>query len=415
MLINAGALLRLPRRFAALPLLVGTCYMTLAQGVEIGPFSFSVLRLLLSVGFLRVIIRSERIFGGLNSIDSMMLYWAGWALFSSIFHSDIQNALIFRLGLVYNTIGTYFLLRCFCQSKEDLWTLMRIIPIILMPIAFEMVYEHIRLHNLFSYLGGVPQVPTIREGNVRAGGPFSHPILAGTVGAVCFPFMVPLWSKHRTISIIGITACITIVFASSSSGPLISLMTGLGGLVMWQYRENLRFFRYIAVTGYIALDLSMKAPAYYLMGRIPLVAGSTGWHRAELIHSAILHLNEWWLGGTEYTRHWMPTGVSWNLNHTDITNHYIKLGVIGGLPLLIIFILVLLKAFSLVGQCIKSENNFSSDIKFIAWSLGASLFSNAATMISVSYFDQSYVFLYITLAAIGSAWSIIYESENKNV
>jgi hypothetical protein len=36
---------------------------------------------------------------------------------------------------------------------------------------------------------------------------------------------------------------------------------------------------------------------------------------------------------------------------------------------------------------------------FLAWSFGAGLFAHAATCVSVSYFDQSVLFLYLTLAA----------------
>jgi hypothetical protein len=39
------------------------------------------------------------------------------------------------------------------------------------------------------------------------------------------------------------------------------------------------------------------------------------------------------------------------------------------------------------------------------WSTGACLLAHAATMFSVSYFDQSFVFLYIPMAVIASAWS----------
>ena len=82
----------------------------------------------------------------------------------------------------------------------------------------------------------------------------------------------------------------------------------------------------------ILLDLVMKAPAYYIIARADIIGGSTGWHRAALIDSAIRHLNEWWLIGTDYTRNWMVTGVSWSADNTDITNHYLYLGVLGGLP-----------------------------------------------------------------------------------
>ncbi|MBW1727688.1 MAG: O-antigen ligase family protein [Deltaproteobacteria bacterium] len=256
--------------------------------------------------------------------------------------------------------------------------------------------------------------PGIRHGTIRAQGPFAHSILAGTVGAVCLPAMVGVCQFHRKRGLMGVMACVAMVFASGSSGPIMSMIAGVGALVMWHYRSYMRALRWIAILIYVALDLVMKAPAYYLMARIDISGGSNGWHRARLIEMAIAHLHEWWLGGTDYTRHWMPTGVSWSPNHTDITNYYIKMGVIGGLPLMILLIALFAKGFSYVGQIIQRNNiHLPTRYKFMVWCLGASLFAHAATCISVSYFDQSFLFLYLTLAAIGSAWSTTVKTENR--
>ena len=94
----------------------------------------------------------------------------------------------------------------------------------------------------------------------------------------------------------------------------------------------------------------MKAPVWYLMARIDLVGGSTGWHRAYLIDQALMHLSEWWIAGTDYTRDWMPYGVSWSPDHSDITNHYILLGVTGGIALIAAHVAVLTLAFKGVGR-----------------------------------------------------------------
>jgi len=414
LMINAVLLLTLSRKWAPLPLLIGTCYMTYGQGAELGPFHFTVIRILIAAGVLRVILHGERLTGGISKLDWLMMVWAGSALFSSFFHQDASTALVFRLGLVFNTCGIYFLLRIFCQSLDDLWGLLRITAILLLPIAFEMIYEHLLNHNLFSAMGGIPSIPGIREGNLRAQGPFRHPILAGTVGAVCLPLMVGLWNKHRKAAGVGILSCLTIVICSSSSGPIASGVAGIGGLFMWRYRDQMKIIRWAAVICYIALDLAMKAPAYYLMSRIPLVSGSTGWYRAELFNTAIRHIDEWWLGGTDLTRHWMLTGLSGSPDDADITNHFIWQGVIGGLPLMILFIITLAMAFSYVGQSVKTTNSMPSSTMFMVWALGASLFANATTMISVSYFDQSFVFLYLTLAAIGSIWTWTKSLETTN-
>ena len=50
--------------------------MTLGQGIEIGPFNFTVIRILLAVGFTRIILRGERLRGGLNGLDKLMIIFA---------------------------------------------------------------------------------------------------------------------------------------------------------------------------------------------------------------------------------------------------------------------------------------------------------------------------------------------------
>ena len=402
LLVNSIALFTLSRRWAPMPLLIGACYMTLGQGIEIGPFTFTVIRILVTVGLVRVVARRERLVGGMNGLDRLMVVWACWALVSSAFHADRFASLVFRLGLVFNTCGIYFLLRVFCQSLDDLAWLCRITAILLGPVALEMLNETMTGYNLFSVFGGVAGRPAFRDA-FRAQGPFRHSILAGTVGAVCLPLMIGLWRQYRKAAALGIGVCLAMVFASGSTGPMLIAMTGIGALFLWRVRHRMRLIRWLAVFGYIGLDLVMKAPAYYLMAR----TGATGhgWHRARLIESSIEYLHEWWLAGTDYTRHWMPGAVPWNPDHADITNHYIQMGVWGGLPLTVLFIFILLKGFSYVGERLKNEDYQNPGHRFFLWALGASLFANAAAMISVSYFDQSFVFLYLALAAIGSLWS----------
>jgi hypothetical protein len=388
--------------------------MSLGEGTEIGPFSFSILRILIAAGLARVIIRRERISGGLNVLDWLMMVWAGWVLASSIFHHDPSAALVFRLGFVYNAFGIYFLLRVFCQSLDDVVGLCRVTAILLIPLAVEMLYEQLTGNNLFSGLGGVKETLSIRMGRSRAQGPFGHSILAGTVGAVSLPLMIGLWQFRRKMAAAGIMACFVMVFTSLSSGPIMSALAAIGALLMWYYRHKMRLLRWFAVFGYIALDMVMEAKAYYIISRIN-PAGGGGWHRARLIESAFKHLNEWWLAGTDYTRHWMPTGVPWTPDHTDITNHYLKMGVIGGLPLMILYIAILAKGFSFVGQILRSPVSLPPKSQFLIWALGASLFAHTVTMIAVSYFDQSFIFMYLTIAAIGSAWSNLKINQKTNI
>jgi hypothetical protein len=402
--LNALALLVLPRRWAPVPLLAGACYITLSQGINAGPFSFTVIRILAAVGFIRIIIRGERLPGGINRVDCLMLLWAIWLCASGALHTA-DVGLVFRLGMVYNACGFYFLLRVFCCSIQDVTRVCRAVAFLLAPVAVEMVYEHVAFHNLFSMFGGVSEVPQVRAGNIRASGPFAHPILAGTVGAVSLPLSIGIWRYHKMAACIGTVVCITIVLTSRSSGPFMSAVFSIGALLLWGQRNRMQLFRWAFVLLYIVLDLSMKVPAYYLIGRIDISGGSTGWHRARLIESSLEHLDEWWLAGTDYTRHWMPTGVTWHPNHTDITNHYLQMGVLGGLPLMFLFILILAAAFSFVGKTVRPASMASQSEKFLMWAAGSALFAHVATCISVSYFDQSVVFVYLTLGVIASAWA----------
>jgi hypothetical protein len=409
LLVNLVFLLVLPRRWAPLPLLVGACYIIRTQAIVVGPYHFTLLRVLVVGGLLRVVIRREWLTGGMNGMDRLMLIWAGWALISSLFHIDPSAALTFRLGLVYDAFGIYFLLRIFCQSIEDVELLCRLTAILLLPIALEMIYEKLADRNLFNVLGGGNLIPSIRDDKIRARGPFDHAILAGTIGAVCLPLIAVLWRRHRKEAVIGFWACSVMIFTCASSGPIMSAMVAIGALFLWRYHNQphrLRIIKWFAIMIYIALDLVMKDPAYFIIARIDLVGGSTGWHRARLIQSSIEHLSEWWLAGTDYTRHWMASGVTWSLDHVDITNHYLQQGVVGGLPLMLLFIAILAKGFSIVGRKVRQTSDMTQEHRFMLWALGASLFTHAVTFISVSYFDQSFLFIYLTLATISSAGSV---------
>ena len=190
----------------------------------------------------------------------------------------------------------------FLSSLDDIINLCVLTSVLLLlPVAVEMIYEKYTGYNLFTELGGGSAIH-IREGHNRAQGPFAHAILAGSVGAACLPMMIGIWHHRRNTAMVGIVVCMVMVITCSSSGPILSALASFGALNMWRYRQEhqLRFIRWLAVILYVALDMIMKDPAYFIISRIDLVGGSTGWHRSRLIQSSIEHLSEWWLYGTDY-------------------------------------------------------------------------------------------------------------------
>jgi hypothetical protein len=400
-IVNALALLILPRRWAPLPLLVGACYMTRGQTIQIGFAALTVVRILVPVGILRLVIRREWIRGGLTGLDGIMIGWGIWMVAAVIFHQDPESPFVLRVRDLYEAWGLYLLFRVFCRSREDIQQLARILAIVLLPIAVAMIVEKLTGSNLFGRFGGVPDISTVRNGVVRAQGPFAHSILAGSIGGVCLPLVAGLWRRERLLSIVGIAACAGMVLASGSSGPILAAGAGLGVLLMWPIHPRMRLVRWAMALIYIGLEVVMNRPAYFIISDVDLMGGSTSWYRAELIRSTFAHFNEWWLVGTDYTRHWMPSGVPSTPNQTDITNHFIAMGVVGGLLLMLLFIAMIAKGFWAVGQGMRSQTTDSG--RFVYWTVGASLFAHAVTCLSVSYYDHSIIFLYLTLAATAAS------------
>lgn len=399
LLLNAAALLGLPRKLALLPLLVGCCYMTVSQSFNLGPIHCTVIRVLIATGIIRVLMRGERVTGGLTGMDKLMVAWMAWFIISCPLFPGNELPLVFNLGQAYNIGGVYFLIRVFCGNPEDLARITMMAAWLLAPIAVEMVMEHLTGRNLFSVFGAFV---SIRDDKFRAQGPFAHSILAGSVGAACLPLMVGIWHKHRTAALIGIITCLVMVGASNSSGPIMSLVFALFALGIWRYRAQVYLLRWGAVMAYLALEVWMKRPAYYIMDSIDLTGGSSGWHRAHLIESSINHLSEWWLAGTNFTRHWMPTGVPTSPNHTDITNYYLLMGTWAGLPLMLLFIAMIWVGFRHVGRMVRAQSLLEDNKAFMVWCLGAALFAHTVSCISVAYFDQTYIFMLLCLAAASS-------------
>lgn len=405
--VCAVALLTVPRKWAPAALLAGSIYMTLGQGIELLSINLPVYRMMLLVGLTRVIIRREILPGGLNSIDKLVIGWGIWVIFASFFHDQERYGFIFACGNVFNLAVIYFLIRIWCTDLDEVRDIIVFVAFLLVPIAAEMLMEKATGKNLFSVLGGVPENVMIREGKLRAQGPFLHAILAGTVGATCIPLFIGLLSSHRISAVTGIVAGVVMTFTSASSGPVMSLLFGLGAVLLWRFRNHLPKFRIAAVLTYLLLMVVMKQPPYYLISRIDISGGSTGWHRSFLIEQTFKHLSEWWLFGTDVTRHWMPMqGIANDPQHTDITNYYIGFGVLGGLPSMLAIISVLLIAFSWVGKIMDSWRDDSPERNFMIYCFGAALFSHAATSISVAYFDQSMLFFWLTVAVISSIYSI---------
>ncbi len=73
----------------------------------------------------------------------------------------------------------------------------------------------------------------------------------------------------------------------------------------------------------------------------------------------------------------------------------------GGLLTMFLFIALIARGFQCIGTTVQSESQ-SPEFTFVAWALGASLFTHVMSFTSVIYFDQMVVFWYLLLSMIAA-------------
>src|SRR5215204_6093375 len=106
-LVNAIALMIVPRKWALLPLIAGSCLMTRGQAIELGVATLTVVRILVAVGILRVIARREWAGVGFNALDGLMLVWGLWMIATAPFHAAHDTSFVLRVRDVYEAWGLY--------------------------------------------------------------------------------------------------------------------------------------------------------------------------------------------------------------------------------------------------------------------------------------------------------------------
>jgi len=397
-------MLTLPRKWAAAPLLVVAVLMPLGQYVDVGGLHFYMTRILIVFGCVRLVVQRNSGPRRFNAIDKLMVLWVTTDVVARILLLQTSDAMINRLGYAYNVLGVYFLMRYFVLDIEDLRRVTRILVFISVVVAGAMLVEKTTGRNAFAVFGGVPAISEVRLGRIRAQGPFEHSILAGTFGAVMLPLFVSLgWGtrKHKALVLLGVAAATAITVLSASSTPALSYLAGIGALCLWPLRKHMRVVRWGVVCMLVGLQIVMKAPVWALIARVGVISGSTAYHREILVDQFIRRIGEWWFVGVASTAGW---GDKYMLLG-DVTNHYVELGVQGGLITLVLFIAMIAYCFRGLGV---ARRAFEGDaaLERMCWAFGAALFVHLVAFMGVSYFDQIACVWYAFLALIAALASL---------
>ena len=390
--------LSLPRRLAMFPFLVVVCFIPSVQRLNLGGLDFTLLRIMILFGWIRILSRGELQRITKNRADTIIVAWALAEAAAYILLRRDFSSVVYMAGLMFDSLGMYFIVRALIKNWEDLQRLAVGLVIVSVPMALAFAFEKLTSRNLFALFGGASAITSIRDGKLRAVGAFSHPILSGCFMASIVPFMVARWwtgGAGRMQAVLGFVCSTIVILACASSTPMAALFAGIMAAFFWILRTQMQSIRWGIVAGLIGLHFVMEQPVWHLICRVDLAGGSTGWHRFLLIDNAIHRVGEWGLLGTVSTIHW-------GRDMHDITNQFVLEGVRGGLSALILFSVLVGVSFANVGTTWRRIDESDFAARAMSWALGVSLFIHFASFWGVSYFGQTTFSWFLTVGAIAS-------------
>jgi hypothetical protein len=410
-------LLRLPRKYAVVPFLLAVFLLPVGQQLYVGGVHLYGPRILILFGVGRLLwtrLKSKApVFrGGFNALDKIFTAWAIFRCTAVIlYYWGNTSAFTNQIAFLWDALGGYFLLRFLIRDTGDIVRTAKTFAVIAGLLGMAMLNESLRDQNIFGYLGTMPLVPAIREGKIRAQGPFEHAILAGSFGATVLPFFLWLWyeKKSRVLAVCGILGCTGMVISSSSSTPLLAYLAVIVGLLFWPLRKQMRAVRWLLAISLISCHLIMKAPVWFLIDHVDLVAGNSGYHRAMLIDTFIRHFREWWLIGTNHAS-------TWGYEMDDLCNQWVAEGETGGLATLVCFVWLISRSFSKIGKA-RARASIPRKQEWLLWFMGVALFSHCVAYFGISYFDQSQFswFALLSVISVATAASVVPMSVPKIV
>jgi hypothetical protein len=410
MILAIVLILVLPRKYAVIPFLLLTFLGAVGQQIYVGGVHLFVLRILIFAAFLRFVVsalsRQKPLVGGWNSVDTVFTIWAvSRALAFILLNGGESGAVVNQVSFVWESLGGYLVMRFFIQDQADIIRVIKVFATISVVLALTMLIEKFRAQNIFGYLGALSIQPEVREGSVRAQGAFAHPILAGVFATTLVPLFIWLWQggKSKTVAVMGFLGSTTMMLTTASSTPLLAYLAGFAAICFWPFRKGMRTFRWGLVAVLIGLHLVMKSPVWFLISRVDVIAGNSGYHRAMLIDQCIRHFTDWWLIGTN-------AAGTWGWDMWDLSNQFVAEAETGGLLTVICFILVISRSFGRIGKARKAVEGDRNQ-EWLLWCLGSALFAHTVGYFGVSYFDHTKIAWFALLASIAAATAPILAAQ----
>jgi hypothetical protein len=398
LLVAIALILFLPRKYVVAPVLLMSFLVPLGQQLMAGGFHIQVIRIVLFASLIRMVAskrspQNRRLGGGWDQLDRVFVAWAICRALAFILLFREGGAVANQAGVLLDSLGGYFVLRFLIQDREDIERTIKVLGFVVMILAAGMLNEHFRHLNAWGYLGGARLIPEMREGSLRAQGPFAHPLLAGSFGATLLPLFVWLWigGKSKSLAAVGILASAVVAVMAASSTPILAYGAGIFGICMWPLRRQLKVLRWGIVAVLLLLQLVMKAPVWFLIAHVDLVGGSSGYHRARLIDLFIRNFFDWWLVGTN-------DNGSWGWDMWDTSNQFVQEGESGGLIAFVLFVTLIVICFKKIGNARRAAEGGTQE--WFYWLLGTTIFAHVVAFFGVTYFDQTRMLWFAVLSIV---------------
>jgi hypothetical protein len=376
----------LPRKYVIVPVMTATFLIPIGQQLLIGGVHLFVARILILVAFIRAFTSRPKSFysGGWTSIDTAFTCYVLISAAVTVIRYQDGAAFVNQIGYVWDFLLAYLLLRSLIRDEQDSFLTIKCFAVLMVLLGATMMYEQMKMVNVFGLLGGVTPIPEVREGKIRSQGVFQHALTAGTFAATAIPLFFLLWKngKAKTLAAVGIAAATVMTVTTQTSTSLLTYAAAIGAVLLWPIRKRMKMVRMGLVAVIVGLHFVMKAPVWFLIARIDLTGSSSSYHRAELIDQFINHFSSWWLIGTK-------DAATWGWDMWDAQNMYVSVGEAGGLAAFIFYILVISRCFSRLGDARMRAKNKSQE--WFIWLLGSALFANVVAFFGVNYFDQSVI------------------------
>jgi hypothetical protein len=402
MVIAILFILVLPRGNVISCVLVSCLCIPVAQVVVLAGLHFTVLRILIIAGLVRMGIEKAKspqdgkFVGGFNNMDRVIVLWAISAEVVLTLQWMEMQSLIHNLGDLVDSLGGFLVIRFFIVDRATIRRTIKTLAWICVIQGACMLNEQLNHVNVFGYFGGIPLSITVRNGQIRSEGVMGC-IYAGAFCGALIPLFLWLFTtgKDRMEACAGLIGATIMVFTSHSSTSLLAFGGSILGLSFWFLRRQMRLIRRALSLTLIGLHLVMKAPVWALIARIDLTGSSSGDHRYKLMDNCIRHFSDWWLLGCKYYNTW-----GWDM--WDLCNQFVVVALTGGLVTLVLYISVFSRSFGAVGRARKMIEGHRRE-EWLLWCLGSALFSTVVAHFGINYMAQLMMGFFPVLACISVA------------